>query len=492
MSKTWKCELCGYVHNGEVAPQSCPVCGADHAYFTKFEYKATTSSSSTAEAWQCSICDHIAQGTKPPESCPICGAAGALFHPYTAMENCADPADVRKIIVLGAGIAGLTAAEEARRSSSEVEIKLVSREKVLPYYRLNLTRFLAGEVVENDLFIQHQAWFDSQRLDYVAGEAHSIDRNGCKVTLRDGRVLDYDRLILANGAHPFIPPIPGTNRSGVMVLRTLENARQVLDYLHPKCRVICIGGGLLGLETAWAMRRRGADVTVLEGFGWLLPRQLPPVAAALLRTYLESKQLTIECNVQIKEFTGDEAVRGVLLEDGREFPADLVILATGVRPNSHLARECGLKVHQGVLVNDRLYTSDENILAAGDVTEHMGRVYGIWPASYAQGLVAGANAVGRDLEFTGIPMTNRIKVLDVDLFSIGQIQSVDASTRLIEVKDNGNYRGLACRDGQIVGAALYGDMQLMRTMQEAVEQGLHLQELPSLFDFFPQISPKPV
>jgi nitrite reductase (NADH) large subunit len=156
-----------------------------------------------------------------------------------------------------------------------------------------------------------------------------------------------------------------------------------------------------------------------------------------------------------------------------------------VRPNSHLARQCGLKVQQGVMVDDRLFTSDEHILAAGDVTEHQGRVYGIWPASYAQGLVAGANAVGGSAEFSGLPMTNRIKVLDVDLFSIGQIQATDASTRLLEVQDNLNYRGLVCRDGQLIGAVLYGDMQLMGPLREAVEQGQRLLELSGLFDSFP-------
>jgi nitrite reductase (NADH) large subunit len=487
MTKTWKCELCGYVHNGERAPEFCPVCGADTSYFSILEITPKDVRKPDAEAWQCRICDHITHDPTPPRSCPICGAAAALFHPYTAVESLTGSADVHKIVILGAGIAGLTAAEEARRQSSEVSITLVSREKVLPYYRLNLTRFLAGEVVESDLLIQHQAWFDAHNIEYLEGEALSIDRESCKITLRDGRKLDYDRLILANGAHPFIPPIPGANREGVMVLRTLANARMAIDYLHPGCQVVCIGGGLLGLETAWAMKKRGAEVTVLEGFGWLLPRQLPSAAAALLLDHLKNKQMTVECGIQVKEFSGDEAVRGVLLEDGRVFPADLVILATGVRPNSHMARECGLKVDQGIIVNDGLFTSDKHILAAGDVTEHRGRVYGIWPASYAQGLVAGANAVGRTLEFHGLPMTNRIKVLDVDLFSIGQVQAIDASTSLFEVLQNGNYRGLACHDGQVVGAALFGDMALMGPLREAVEQGQRIQELSPLHKYFPKL-----
>ncbi len=485
MTKTWKCELCGYVHNGDEAPQSCPVCGAEHSYFSELIIQAVTSQKPAAKSWQCSICDHVTQGSEPPNFCPVCGAAAALFHPHSVTVASAAPTNIHKVLILGAGIAGLTAAEEACRQAPEVEITLVSREMSLPYYRLNLTRFLAGEVKEDDLLIQHQEWFDARRISCLTGEAHSIDRDARKVTLSDGRQLDYDRLIMTNGAHPFIPPIPGANRDGITVLRTLEHAREIITSLRPGSRAVCLGGGLLGLETAWAMQRRGAEVTVLEGFDWLLPRQLPPAAAALLLAHLKERKMSIKCGVQVKEFTGDEAVRGVLLEDGSEIQTDLVILATGVRPNSHLARQCGLKVKQGVVVNDMLFTSDEHILAAGDVSEHQGRVYGIWPASYAQGVIAGANAVGASLEFSGLPMTNRIKVLDVDLFSIGQIQAIDASTRLFEVEENGCYRAIACHDGQIVGAVLYGDMQLTSLLQEAVEKGLRIQEVAKLYESFP-------
>jgi nitrite reductase (NADH) large subunit len=485
MINTWKCELCGYVHNGADAPSSCPVCGADKSHFSPFEIGREPVVKPTTDTWQCSICDHIAEGAAAPEFCPVCGAAAALFHPYEMVATPLIQADIRKLVILGAGIAGLTAAEEARRQSADVEITLVSRERTLPYFRLNLTRFLAGEVSESDLPIQHKDWFETRKIKFLVGDAHNIDRDEQRVTLGDGSQLGYDRLILSNGAHPFIPPIPGANRDGVTVLRTLENARELIDTLRPGCRAVCLGGGLLGLETARALQKRGARVTVLEGFNWLLPRQLPAKAAELLKSHLISQHLAVECGIQVKEFTGDEAVHGVLLEDGREIPADIVILATGVRPNSYLARECGLKVQNGVIVNDQLFTSDERILAAGDVTEHQGRVYGIWPASYAQGLAAGANAVGGSLEFRGIPMTNRIKVLDVDLFSIGQIQPTDASSRLFEVLEGGNYRGVVCHDGQIIGAVLYGDMQLIAAMQRAVELGQRVLETVGLTAHFP-------
>ena len=169
MTNTWKCDLCGYVHNGAEAPEFCPTCGADTRYFSALEIQTAVLHKPVAEAWQCSICDHISQGSVP-QSCPVCGAAAALFQPYTAKEATTAATDIRQVVILGAGIAGLTAAEEARRQADKVEITLVSREKCLPYYRLNLTRFLAGEVEEKNLLIQHQKWFDAQRIEYLQGE----------------------------------------------------------------------------------------------------------------------------------------------------------------------------------------------------------------------------------------------------------------------------------------------------------------------------------
>lgn len=484
---TWKCDLCGYVHNGTEPPEFCPVCGAAKTHFSPLIIKQQVRSAPNPKAWQCSICDHISQEQKPPDSCPVCGAAAVLFHPHVFKQGKTAPCGIEKLIIIGAGIAGMSAAEEARRHTKDVEITMISKEDTLPYYRLNLTRFLAGEVRESDLTIQQQDWFKTQGIKYLIGEVQRIDRKNRSLTLLNGETLEYDRLIISNGAHPFIPPIPGAHRDNVTVLRTLEHAREMIQKLRPGTRVVCVGGGLLGLETAGALQKRGAEVTVLEGYHWLLPRQLPQKAANLLQGHLHRQAMIIKCGIQVKEFTGDEAVRAVLLEDGTEIPADLVVLATGVRPNSYLARDCGLKVNQGIVVNDQLFTSDEHILAAGDVTEHRGRLYGIWPASYAQGIVAGANSVGGRAEFTGIPMTNRIKVLDVDLFSIGQIQPTDASSRVYEVQDEANYRGLVCHDGQVVGAILYGDMTLLGVMQAAVEAGHRIQELTGLRMSFPEL-----
>ena len=483
--KAWKCELCGYIHNGDEPPVNCPVCGASGDQFSELIIAAPAKKK--ASAWQCSICEYIHQGNEPPGTCPVCGASGNIFSPYAEQTADEIQCDIRRLVILGAGIAGLTAAEQARLRSPEVEITLISREPVLPYFRLNLTRFLAGEVNDEDLLIHHQAWFSERNIEYVTGEANLLDREAKQVVLRDGSRHSYDRLILTSGSHPFNPPIPGITRGGVTVLRTLKDAKNIQDQLVKGMQVACLGGGLLGLEIAGALAKHGVHVTVLEGFDWLLPRQLPEAAGKMLILHMEKQNIYIRCGVRVKELVGDESVHAVRFEEGDDLQVDLVVVAAGVRPNSHLARQSGLKVETGVVVDDRMQTSDPAILAAGDIAEHSGTLYGIWPASFAQGLIAGNNSVGGELEFEKMPPSNRIKVLDIELFSIGQIHPEDASTQLVEIVTDDTYKCLFCRDGKVIGAALYGDTDAAGLVKEAVESKAQIQELKELREHFPKL-----
>lgn len=486
--KTWKCEVCGYIHSGDEPPLSCPICGAEQDCFSAFEIAGERKEPDVAAVWQCGVCNYLHTAEKPPGICPVCSAGGSLFAPLHVSEASVSQTDtIRSIVVLGAGIAGLTAATEARRQSPHDSIMLVSREDSLPYYRLNLTRFLAGDVEEKELQMQPPLWFEEQAIECISAEATMIDREQRIVHLRDGRQFGYDRLVLTNGAHPFIPPFPGATRDGVTVLRTLEDARAILRRLTPGIRVVCIGGGLLGLETAGALARQGAVVTVVEGFSTLLPRQMPPRAGKMLQHRLECQGLTIFCGETVQELVGDECVQGVLLESGRHLAADLVIITAGVRPNSYLARSAGLTVHRGIVVDDQMTSSDPAILAAGDVAEHRGTLYGIWPAGYAQGVVAGRNAAGGSAVFDGLAHSTRIKVLDVDLFCCGQIHPEDASTSVCESEQDGVYRAIFCCDGQLVGAVLYGDTAGAGLMKEIIESGLQMSEFPELMELFPQL-----
>ena len=486
--KTWKCEVCGYIHKGNEPPQTCPICGAEQDCFSALEIAIAPTEPVATDAWHCPVCSYLHRAPAPPATCPVCSATGSLFTPlHSGVAPTALSDEIQSIVVLGGGIAGLTAAAEARRQAPHASITLVSREQSLPYYRLNLTRFLAGDIEESELEIESAQWFVEHAIQYTHAEATAIDREGKQVNLRDGRLLGYDRLVLTNGAHPFIPPFPGATRDGVTVLRTLDDARAIMRRMRPGIRLVCIGGGLLGLETAGALARQGAVVTIVEGFASLLPRQLPPRAGSMLQQRLEAQGMTVCCGETVKELVGDESVQGVLLESGRLLPADLVVVAAGVRPNSYLARQAGLTVHRGIVVDDRLVSSDPSILAAGDVAEHRGMLYGIWPAGYAQGAVAGCNAGGGNAVFGALAASTRIKVLDIDLFSCGQIHPEDASTAVYESEHDGVYRAIYCCDGQLTGAVLYGDTAGAGRLKEIVESGRQMSEFPELAELFPRL-----
>jgi nitrite reductase (NADH) large subunit len=485
---TWKCEVCGFIHQGAEPPDTCPVCGVGREMFAIFEIAAPQASPLPAQAWRCTVCDHVHQEKEAPGLCPVCGAEQRFFEHFVPMLPQSGDHLVRRVVIVGAGIAGLTAAEHARRTSPSTEITLISKEAGLPYYRINLTRLLAGQISEEQLQLQQATWFEQQRIKVLPGEVLTIDRERHELHLREGATLPYDRLILTNGAHAFIPPIAGIHLDGVYALRTLEDARAILQEVTPGKPCLCLGGGLLGLETAGALARLGMKVTVLEGFGWLLPRQLTEPAGQLLEQHLLRIGLQVRTGAKTEEIMGDERVRAVRLASGEELPAQMVVLGTGVRPNSYLARQAQLKVKGGIIVDDRMFTSDGAILAAGDVAEHRGILYGIWPTAYAQGVIAGTNAVGGQLEFRTMAPSNRLKVLDVDLFSIGQFQPPDGSYQIVEQQVDNTYWRFTCRDGQLVGANLYGDTRLAGLVKEAVESGAQLAALPELLEQVPQLA----
>jgi nitrite reductase (NADH) large subunit len=388
-----------------------------------------------------------------------------------------------RVVIVGAGIAGISAAESLRANAPTAEITIVSKESALPYYRLNLTRYLAGEIGEQDLPIHPASWYEEKQVRLMLGaeasairlDEHVVELHG--VELHGGERLPFDKLLLATGAHPFIPPIVGADREGVTSLRTTEDARKILSACRGGAKCVCIGGGLLGLETAGGMARQGADVTLLEGYGWLLPRQLNQRAGEILNQFVIKTGIKLQTKAVTREIVGDGRVRGVLLEDGRTLPADLVVIATGIRSNSHLARSAGLEVNQGVVVDNLLATSHPDVFAAGDVAEHHGQVFGIWGPSQYQGSIAGLNMAGGRVEFGGIPRSNTLKVLGLELFSVGQFNPEDASFRTFDHEAAGSHSRFVFRDNRLVGAVLLGDTKLAATAKHAIETRADYSEL---------------
>ena len=471
--KSFRCVICGYIHTGDTPPEVCCVCGASADEFELFPQPISTPRV-TSTFWRCLNCEYIHESSEAPDICPVCGVKKENFESYNVKESSTVNTETGTILIIGGGIAGLSAAEEIRNRSTDTNITILSTEKQLPYYRLNLTRYLAQEITQDTLMIHPHNWYGENRIKFMSGqEVEAIKTVTKQVELQDGTVLSYDRLIVAMGAHPFIPPITGSTLQNIITIRTVEDAEYILQRIPVTKDCICIGGGILGLEAAGAIAKHGMKVTLLEGAPWLMPRQLNAQGANVLKEYLAGIGIEVRENIKIKEITGNDCCQAITLEDGERIPAELIIITAGVRPNTYLARKAGLEVNQGLVVNNYMQTSDENIFAAGDVTEHHGTLYGLWNVAQFQGKVAALNAIGIETQFGGVPRSNVLKILGLDLFSIGDISPIDGSYHQYEQEEPGRYFNFVVRDGKIVGSIIMGDKTLAIKVKQAVEGALH-------------------
>jgi nitrite reductase (NADH) large subunit len=467
--RAWRCGVCGYVHVGAEAPDSCPVCGAAAVEFEVHTESVAFSVSAKADRWQCPNCNHAHEGEEPPADCPVCGASSEKFEAVPGYGVPTNSGAVR-VMIVGGGVAAVSAAETIRRGSPDSEIVLVSSEPEVPYYRLNLTRYLAGELERAALPIHPLEWYAERGIELIPdATVERIDSGARLVALQDGRVFPYERLLLAMGSHPFVPPIEGVHRQGVFALRTVTDADAILTRAYAGARCVCIGGGVLGIEAVGALARQGTSIALLEGHDWLMPRQLNRTAAAYLERYMHAIGVEVIKNARAKAITGRDVVTGVALHDGRTLDADVVILATGVRPNTALARKAGLEVNNGIVVDNHLRTSFPDVYAAGDVAEHNGQVYGSWAAAQYQGGIAALNMLGVPAAFGGLPRANSVKALGLDLTSIGKFMPEDGSDLVLEQHEKTSYVSFVFRDGRMVGAILVGHVELAAAAKKAIE-----------------------
>ena len=430
---------------------------------------------SAVQAWICPVCGYIHYGAEPPEECPVCGAMGELFEPYEepVPAAAAGQGEALRAVIVGAGIAGVSAAEALRKAAPDAEITLISNEPDYPYYRLNLTRYLAGEVGLEQMALHPQSWYAEHGIQLQREtEVCELDAAGKALVLSTGKRLAYDRLVLAAGAYPFVPPFAGVERGNVTTLRTRRDADRLLETAQRAGRCVCIGGGLLGLETAGALARRGVEVTVLEDQAWLLPRQLNEMAGRLFLQRVQEVGIQVRTRARTRQIAGDGVVSGVELEDGALLPTGLVVISTGVRSNLGLAQSAGLQVKRGIVVNDALCTSQPEIFAAGDIAEHQGVLYGIWAPAQMQGGVAGLNAGGQAAGFSILPGAHTLKVLGYDMFSIGQVAPAGPADQALEAELDGGYACFVFHEQALAGAILLGDTSLSPRVKKAIEDHL--------------------
>jgi nitrite reductase (NADH) large subunit len=369
-----------------------------------------------------------------------------------------------KLVMVGNGMAGVRTLEELLKIAPDLyDITVFGAEPHPNYNRILLSPVLAGEQTIDQIILNPRSWYDEHRITLHTGKTVArLDRVKRVVVADDGTEAPYDRLLLATGSNPFILPVPGKDLQGVISYRDIADTEAMIAASTQYKKAVVIGGGLLGLEAANGLMLRGMDVTVVHVMPWLMERQLDDTAGKLLQQSLEARGIRFEIGAHTEALIPDKdgRVMAIRFKDGRELPADLVVMAVGIRPNTALAESAGLHVNRGVVVSDTLQTTtDPRIYAVGECAAHRGIAYGLVAPLFEQGKVCATHlaqfGIGR---YTGSTTSTKLKVTGIDLFSAGNFMGGDGHEEiLLHDPFGGVYKKLVIKDDKLVGACLYGD-----------------------------------
>lgn len=377
-----------------------------------------------------------------------------------------------KILIIGNGIAGLSAAEEIRKKNKEVDIQIISKENYHTYYRTQLSHFLSKDFNVEEIYVKPEKWYiENNIIVHFNTEVLNINKDKRKVKLSNNKVLDYDKLLFANGAHSFIPPIEGYNKDGIFSLRNYEDLEKIQQYAKSVNKGIVVGGGLLGLEVANSLQKLGMDILVIEFFDRLLPRQLDAEASQVLINMVQQKGIKLLLGTQVESIYGKDKVEGCKIRDGKSIDASMVLFSTGVRPNITLAKETGLEINRAIIVDKYMNTSEKNIYAAGDVCEFDQNLPAIWTVAAEQGKVAGVNMIGEKRVYKAIIPSNMLNIMGNKVFSIGDIGTEDKNNyqiiKKINEKDN-IFQKFFFIKGKLVGGILINDISLAGKLKKLI------------------------
>ncbi|MEO0680655.1 MAG: nitrite reductase large subunit NirB [Pseudomonadota bacterium] len=365
-----------------------------------------------------------------------------------------------KLIVIGAGMASGRLLEELFETAPDrYDVALFGAEPRGNYNRIMLSPVLSGEKTYDEIVTHDADWYARHGVTCRFGEkVETIDR-ARKVVITEAGETPYDKLVVATGSDPFIIPVPGADLPGVLTYRDLDDTNAMIEAAAaPGAKAVVIGGGLLGLEAAAGLKLRGMDVTVLHLAPHLMERQLDAAAGYLLQKELESRGIAVHVRATTHAILGEDRAAGVRLDDGTELPADLVVMAVGIRPATGLARTAGLACGRGVHVDDAMITSDEDVLAVGECVEHRGACYGLVAPLYEMAKTAARTLAGEAAAYEGSVTSTKLKVTGVDLFSAGDFAEGDDREEIV-FRDpaRGVYKRLVLQDNRIIGAVMYGD-----------------------------------
>ncbi len=402
----------------------------------------------------------------------------------------------RRLVVIGNGMAGARTVEEilARGGGELFDITVFGDEPYGNYNRILLSGVLSGESDASDIFINPLDWYADNDIALRAGaRVTRVDRALRMVVADDGTCTPYDKLIIATGSRPFVPPIEGVMngsgpRHGIFVFRTIDDCNAITTYATGCTRAAVIGGGLLGLEAARGLLTHGVQVDVVEAGPHLMGQQLDAQGGRILARTLRGMGIGVHCGVATTAITGDDRITGLAFADGGHLPCDMVVVAAGIRANAELAAECGLTVGRAVVVDDQLRTEDPDVYAVGECAQHRDQVYGLVAPLWEQAQVLADHITGADTSaaYAGSKLATKLKVMGVELAVMGLKEPEHDDDEVLQFSEpsRGVYKTVILRDGHLVGATLLGDVSKVSYLTQAFDKGTPLPEdrLALLFD----------
>ncbi|MGB6384423.1 MAG: nitrite reductase large subunit NirB [Terriglobales bacterium] len=368
---------------------------------------------------------------------------------------------MKKLVVVGNGMAGVACVEQILHHAPKFEITIFGDETHVNYNRIMLSSVLAGEKSLDDIILNGLDWYQQNGIDLRLG-IRIVDVNPAAKTVTgdDGSVTSFDKLLLATGSLPLIPSIEDVKKDGVFVFRNLDDTRALLERSRPGLKAVVIGGGLLGLEAARGLQVQGCDVTVVHLMDTLMERQLDETGGSYLAAKMNRLGVTVLLGLSTTTILGTDKVEGVQFKGGRSIPADLVVVAAGIRPSVELGHKAGLETKRGIVVNDYMETSHPDIFAVGECVQHNGVCYGLVAPLLEQGKVLAATITGNKCPtYQGTVLASKLKIMGVDVFSAGEINDKLDGSEIVRYEDPslGIYKKLTLKDGKLAGVILIGE-----------------------------------